>query len=154
MFYETYKSPVGPITLTSEGAGLTSLHTGKFRIPAGWKRDPKMFRDVVRQLDDYFAGKLNKFDVPLDLKGTAFQLKVWNAMLDIPHGGTMSYGELARRIGYPKAARAVGQASGRNPVAIIVPCHRVVGSNGSLTGYGGGLPRKAALLDLEKPKPR
>ncbi len=149
MFYETYSSPVGQITLTSEGAGLTGLHTGKTRIPAGWRRNPKMFRDVVRQLDRYFSGKLDKFEVALDLKGTAFQLKVWNAMLDIPHGGTQSYGELARRIGYPKAARAVGQASGRNPVAIIVPCHRVVGSNGSLTGYGGGLDRKRWLLQHE-----
>ena len=150
MFYETYSSPVGPITLTSEGTGLTGLHTGKFRIPAGWQRKPEMFKQAVLQLDRYFAGKLERFDVPLDLKGTAFQLKVWNAMLDIPHGETLSYGELAQRIGFPKAARAVGQASGRNPVAIIVPCHRVVGSNGSLTGYGGGLERKAALLDLEK----
>lgn len=150
MFYETYPGPLGPITLTSEGAGLTGLHQGKFNKPRGWRKNPEVFRDVVRQLDRYFAGKLDKFEVPLDLKGTAFQLKVWNAMLDIPYGQTISYAELARRIGFPKAARAVGQASGRNPVAIIVPCHRVVGSNGTLTGYGGGLERKAALLELER----
>jgi methylated-DNA-[protein]-cysteine S-methyltransferase len=105
---------------------------------------------VARELDAYFAGKLRRFTVPLDLRGTPFQRRVWELLCDIPYGETRSYGEVAQAVGNPKARRAVGQAIGRNPVAIVVPCHRVIGSDGGLTGYGGGLPRKRALLDLEQ----
>jgi methylated-DNA-[protein]-cysteine S-methyltransferase len=105
--------------------------------------------DAARQLNEYFAGERTDFDLPLSLDGTGFQRTVWSGLQDIPYGETISYGELARRIGQPTASRAVGLANGRNPVSIVVPCHRVVGSNGSLTGYGGGLPRKQFLLGLE-----
>ena len=104
----------------------------------------------MAQLREYFEGTRQVFDVPLALSGTPFQLKVWAALTDIPYGETITYGELAQRIGQPDAVRAVGAANGKNPVPIIVPCHRVIGSNGKLTGYGGGLPIKAALLDLER----
>lgn len=106
-------------------------------------------RQAVEQLGRYFAGERVQFSCPLDLRGTAFQLKVWNALTRIPYGETRSYAEIAREIGHPSAVRAVGAANGANPVAIIVPCHRVIGSNGALTGYGGGLPAKAWLLALE-----
>ena len=103
----------------------------------------------MRQLDRYFKGKLRTFNIPLDLRGTAFQRRVWEFLCDIPWGETRSYGYVAQTLGSPKASRAVGGAVGRNPVSIVVPCHRVIGSNGSLTGYGGGLERKTALLELE-----
>jgi methylated-DNA-[protein]-cysteine S-methyltransferase len=115
-----------------------------------WCHDPKAFDDVVDQLNAYFASELTTFDVPLRLDGTDFQRSVWGALLEIPYGQTRSYGELAAQIGRPGAARAVGLANGHNPVGIIVPCHRVIGANGSLVGYGGGLRRKQALLDLER----
>ncbi len=105
---------------------------------------------MVDQLDEYFAGERTEFDVTLRLEGTEFQRRVWAGLLEIPYGETISYGELATRIGQPTASRAVGLANGRNPVGIIVPCHRVIGSTGALTGYGGGLDRKRALLDLER----
>lgn len=108
-----------------------------------------MFADVRDQLDQYFAGERREFDIQLDLVGNSFELSVWDALLRIPYGETPSYGEIARRIGAPSGARAVGLANGRNPVAIIVPCHRVIGADGSLTGYGGGLERKRFLLDFE-----
>lgn len=107
-------------------------------------------RTPLFQLHEYFAGRRRQFDIPLNLRGTPFQMKVWNALLDIPLGATVSYGELAGRIKRKDAVRAVGAAVGRNPVSVIVPCHRVIGSGGSLTGYAGGLERKRALLDLEK----
>lgn len=107
-------------------------------------------RETIRQLKAYFAGELEEFDLPLAPEGTAFQLKVWENLCDIPFGETISYGELARRIGNPNASRAVGLANGSNPIPIIIPCHRVIGSNGKLTGYGGGLPIKEKLLALER----
>jgi methylated-DNA-[protein]-cysteine S-methyltransferase len=113
-------------------------------------RDDGAFPDVVEQLSAYFAGALTDFDVELRLEGTAFQRRVWSALTEIPYGETMSYGEVAERIGKPAAFRAVGLANGRNPIAIIVPCHRVIGSSGALVGYGGGLDRKRLLLDLER----
>ncbi|MDI1271253.1 MAG: methylated-DNA--[protein]-cysteine S-methyltransferase [Polaromonas sp.] len=122
------------------------------RRTATWPSDPEhpVLKEVMRQLGEYFAGRRTEFDVPLDLAhGTAFQQSVWQALLDIPQGGTASYGEVGRRIGKPAAVRAVGAAVGRNPVSIIVPCHRVMGANGALTGYAGGLDRKTALLKLE-----
>jgi methylated-DNA-[protein]-cysteine S-methyltransferase len=113
------------------------------------RRDDRWFADIVEQLKDYFAGGLTRFDVPLELAGTDFQRRVWSELQRIPYGETISYGELARRLGQPAAVRAVGLANGRNPIAIVVPCHRVIGADGSLTGYGGGLERKAWLLDHE-----
>jgi methylated-DNA-[protein]-cysteine S-methyltransferase len=117
---------------------------------AGWDPAPDAFPDAVDQLDAYFAGELTEFDLRLRLEGTEFQRTVWAGLCEIPYGETTSYGELAARIGRPRASRAVGLANGRNPVAIVVPCHRVIGAGGSLTGYGGGLERKQALLDLER----
>ena len=111
--------------------------------------DPAWFTEILGQLDAYFAGRLTEFDIPVKLDGTEFQRRVWSQLQAIPYGETISYGELARRVGSPKASRAVGLANGRNPVTIIVPCHRVIGSNGKLTGYGGGLDRKTWLLDHE-----
>jgi methylated-DNA-[protein]-cysteine S-methyltransferase len=117
---------------------------------AGWSPDPRAFGRAVAQLGAYFAGELTDFDIELDLRGTEFQRRVWKALLTIPYGETRSYGEIAEQIGAPGAARAVGLANGHNPIAIVVPCHRVIGASGSLTGYGGGLDRKRTLLELEK----
>ena len=116
----------------------------------GWKEDSKPIKEVEYQLDNYFAGKLRVFDLPLELTGTKFQQTVWNELNEIPYGETWSYGELARSIGRPKASRAVGGANGLNPIPVIIPCHRVVGSNGKLTGFGGGIKTKEYLLKLEK----
>jgi methylated-DNA-[protein]-cysteine S-methyltransferase len=113
------------------------------------ERTPDGFGEVVSQLQDYFAGALRKFDLPLSLEGTDFQKRVWAGLLEIPFGETVSYGELARSVGRPSASRAVGMANGRNPIAVIVPCHRVIGASGSLVGYGGGLDRKVWLLQHE-----
>jgi methylated-DNA-[protein]-cysteine S-methyltransferase len=155
--YRTVPSPVGPLTLAGHNEVLTHLRMDdQAHPPSGrneWKRDEHAFPKVVDQLDAYFAGELTEFDVAIDLEGTAFQRRVWAALLDIPYGGTWSYGAVAKRIGQPTASRAVGMANGRNPVAIIVPCHRVIGSTGTLTGYGGGLDRKRTLLDLERRRP-
>ena len=147
-----YDSPIGPLTLAATPAGLSGLHFETSSHPPAieaWSEDRKRFSSVMQQLDEYFANKRHDFDLELDLVGTAFQRLVWNALRAIPYGTTISYGELARRIGDSKASRAVGLANGRNPVAVIVPCHRVIGANGQLTGFGGGLPRKKFLLELE-----
>ena len=117
---------------------------------AGWELNDDAFPDAVEQLAAYFAGELTDFDLNLELAGTAFQRRVWAALQTIPYGETRSYGEIAIQIGAPGASRAVGLANGRNPIGIIVPCHRVIGASGDLTGYGGGLDRKRALLELEK----
>lgn len=133
-------------------ASDSGLHAVEF-VPPDTPPDPEpahpLARETVRQLEAYFAGKLWRFDLPLVPQGTPFQLKVWNALVEIPYGETCSYGQLAERIGSPAAVRAVGAANGANPIAIIVPCHRVIGANGKLTGYGGGLPVKQMLLELE-----
>ncbi|HEY1457504.1 MAG TPA: methylated-DNA--[protein]-cysteine S-methyltransferase [Solirubrobacteraceae bacterium] len=146
-------SPVGELTLTAADGVLCGLYMHDQRhaprLPAGCKRDDERFADVVTQLDAYFAGTLTDFDLPLAMRGTDFQSRVWEALREIPYGQTASYGELARWVGSPGASRAVGLANGRNPVAIIVPCHRVIGADGSLTGYGGGLDRKVWLLEHE-----
>ena len=118
-------------------------------LDLGWRRDDAALVDAVTQLDEYFAGRRRTFDLALAPRGTPFQLKVWEALRAIPYGATISYGELAARIGNRNASRAVGLANGRNPIAIVVPCHRVISANGSLTGYGGGLDNKKTLLDLE-----
>ncbi|MCV7385708.1 methylated-DNA--[protein]-cysteine S-methyltransferase [Mycolicibacter longobardus] len=146
-------SPIGPLTVAGEDGKLSHLlMLDHSHAPdrTGWRRDDTAFPDVVEQLGAYFAGDLTDFDLAYEMIGTDFQRRVWTALLTIPYGQTRSYGELADQIGAPKASRAVGLANGRNPISIIVPCHRVIGSNGSLTGYGGGIDRKRALLDLER----
>ncbi len=151
--YRTIDSPIGPLTLAGRNGMLTNLRmVDQTYEPsrADWTLDESVFSDVVHQLDAYFAGALCNFDVQLDLRGTEFQRRVWNALLAIPYGETRSYGQIADQIGAPGAARAVGLANGHNPVAIIVPCHRVIGAAGKLTGYGGGLDRKQTLLTLER----
>ena len=151
--YRTIESPVGLLTLAGHGEGLTNLvlEDGAHPPPerSRWVEDAAGFPDVVAQLAAYFAGERTGFDVALCPAGTSFQRRVWDALSEIPYGETRSYGEIARRIGNPGAARAVGLANGRNPIAVIVPCHRVIGASGALTGYGGGLQAKQALLDLE-----
>ena len=149
--YSILPSPVGDLLLTAADAGLRGIHMadGPARPDPAWRRDDARFRSEREQLAAYFARELKDFDVELDLIGTAFQRAVWTALQTIPYGTTAGYGQLAARLGRPTASRAVGAANGRNPVPIIVPCHRVIGANGTLTGYAGGLARKRILLDLE-----
>jgi methylated-DNA-[protein]-cysteine S-methyltransferase len=150
-----HDSPVGRLTLISNGAALEHLEFESPRYPY----DPaplgtdKVLEQARRELEAYFSGKLKVFTVALAPQGTAFQQRVWKALLAIPYGATRSYGQQAAAIGAPKASRAVGLANGRNPISIIVPCHRVIGANGSLTGYGGGMQRKQLLLELEQGQP-
>jgi methylated-DNA-[protein]-cysteine S-methyltransferase len=150
-------SPCGPLTLVAADGVLSALYMTEQRhkpdqATFGERVDPDEapFADVATQLKEYFAGQRTTFDLPLNLIGTPFQQRVWTALLDIPYGETVSYGQLAEELGQPTASRAVGLANGKNPVSIIVPCHRVVGSKGDLTGYGGGLERKRYLLDFER----
>jgi methylated-DNA-[protein]-cysteine S-methyltransferase len=156
--YTDLESAIGPLLLAANETGLCTLAFAAGRHPVlpdpDWGRDEAPFVEVMRQLRAYFGGELTEFDVPLALQGTPFQLRVWQALCAIPYGATISYGELAKQIGQPKAVRAVGLANGANPIAIIVPCHRVIGSNGKLTGYGGGLPLKERLLALESRQQR
>jgi methylated-DNA-[protein]-cysteine S-methyltransferase len=153
MYYTNMESTVGPLLLAANDRGLCYLSFGAstraVHPDADWTTEAKPFMETVRQLRAYFHGELKDFDLPLAMEGTAFQMSVWRGLCAIPYGTTISYGELADRIGNPKAMRAVGLANGSNPIAIIVPCHRVIGSNGKLTGYGGGLPIKEKLLALE-----
>lgn len=146
-------SPIGPITLVARDGALLALYMEEQRHRPkddyGQYADDG-FDDAIEQLEAYFAGTLREFDLTLRPHGTEFQKKVWAQLRHIPYGETWSYGELAERIGNPNGARAVGLANGRNPISIIIPCHRVIGANGSLTGYGGGLSRKQELLDLEQ----
>lgn len=153
-------SPVGVLSLTATAAGLTGLRfaTARFAPPerepgSDDRRAGEILRRARAQLNEYFAARRRDFDLPLDLRGTPFQVRVWSALREIPYGDTVSYGELARRIGAPTAVRAVGAANGRNPVAVIVPCHRVIGADGGLTGFGGGVARKRWLLRHERPTP-
>lgn len=151
----TTPSPVGTLTLLASDIGLVAIlweNDRPGRVPLGEsvdRRDHPILVETTRQLTAYFAGALTAFTVPLDMRGTEFQKSVWAALLTIPYGETRSYGELARQIGRPGASRAVGAANGRNPVSIIAPCHRVIGRNGGLTGFAGGLEAKRLLLDLE-----
>jgi len=153
--YKTMKSPVGELTLVASGKGLTAIlwendEPNRVRLgPLQADNDNPLLLETERQLTDYFAGKLEKFTVKLDFVGTEFQKKVWAALVTIPFGETRSYAQIAQQIGKPKAVRAVGAANGKNPISIIAPCHRVIGSNGKLTGFAGGLPAKALLLGLE-----
>ena len=152
--YSLLGSPIGELLLVADEEGLSGLymtpHAGGRAIGADWRRDDAALAQPREQLEAYFAGELTEFTVGLVPRGTPFQLTVWAALREIPFGETESYGELAQRIGSPGAARAVGLANGRNPISVIVPCHRVIGANGSLTGYGGGLGRKALLLAHER----
>ena len=156
VFYTYYDSPVDTLLLTSDGTALTGLYMGEHRhgptTGADWIKndDAAPFAEAKEQLAAYFAGTLQAFDVPIRLCGTDFQRRVWAELTRIPYGATRSYGELAQQIGSPGASRAVGLANGRNPISIIVPCHRVIGANGKLTGYGGGISRKETLIALEK----
>ena len=153
-WYTYLKSPVGSLLLAANDLGLKCIGfpEGKMaRKPdPGWKADPSRFGEVIRQLAAYFAGGLKEFDLALAPEGTPFQLRVWQQLRSIPYGTTVSYGEIGRRIGKPSAVRAIGSANGRNPLPIVIPCHRVIGRDGSLTGYGGGLAVKEALLALER----
>lgn len=151
-FFTIMPSPVGDLLLARSEAGVTFVEFyPRRKMPeAHWRRDETAFRDVVSQLEAYFAGELKNFALPLAPQGTPFQQRVWAALQTIPYGETISYRELARQLGNVKAVRAVGAANGRNPIAIIIPCHRVIGSDGSLTGYGGGLECKEALLAMER----
>ncbi|MFI2733937.1 methylated-DNA--[protein]-cysteine S-methyltransferase [Streptomyces sp. NPDC018711] len=146
-------SPYEPLTLVAVDGVLSRLHmTGQRHRPPEetfGEPDPRPFGEAIRQLDAYFAGELTEFDLPLHLIGTPFQLRVWEQLVRIPYGETRTYGELAEELGSPGASRAVGLANGKNPVGIIVPCHRVIGAGGGLTGYGGGLDRKQRLLAFE-----
>ncbi|MXZ32141.1 MAG: methylated-DNA--[protein]-cysteine S-methyltransferase [Gammaproteobacteria bacterium] len=152
-YYIYTDSPIGSLLLAGDGDNLHTLGFpgGKMqrRHEPGWIEDAAPFAQAIEQLRAYFAGELERFDLPLAPAGTEFQRKVWAALQDIPYGETRSYGELARQVGNGKASRAVGAANGRNPIPVIIPCHRVVGSDGSLTGFGGGLETKRRLLDLE-----
>jgi methylated-DNA-[protein]-cysteine S-methyltransferase len=151
-----FESPLGPMIVAATDRGLAGVwFEGQRHLPdsSAWPEQPQhpMLCRAVAQLEEYFGGSRTRFDLPLDLQcGTAFQQSVWQALLSIPWGGTTSYGTLARCIGQPAAVRAVGAAVGRNPLSIVVPCHRVVGADGSLTGYAGGLERKSVLLQLER----
>jgi methylated-DNA-[protein]-cysteine S-methyltransferase len=153
LLYTTVDSPVGELLLVGDEGALRGLYMQEGRTSAAvrpaWERADGAFRDVRTQLDEYFAGGRASFDLPLELDGTPFQRRVWRALLEVPYAETISYGALARRIGRPASSRAVGAANGRNPISVIVPCHRVVGTGGGLTGYGGGIVRKRFLLDLE-----
>jgi methylated-DNA-[protein]-cysteine S-methyltransferase len=142
-------SPIGELLLAGDEDGLRRVSMSPFTVDPDWTRDDEFFGDACEQLEQYFRGERREFDLPLKLDGNSFERSVWDALREIPYGETVSYGHIARTLGHPDAPRAVGAANGRNPVAIIVPCHRVIGANGSLTGYGGGLDRKRFLLDLE-----
>ena len=171
MIYGFLETPVGRLLVARDTTGVRLIHFDgpakggpakggpakagpcvrkRFRPAAGWERHDRAFDDVATQLKEYFDGRRRVFELPLAPEGTPFQLRVWNALIEIPYGETISYGELAARIGDRSASRAVGLANGSNPLPIVIPCHRVIGSNGKLTGYGGGLPIKQQLLTLER----
>ncbi|MFQ5738840.1 MAG: methylated-DNA--[protein]-cysteine S-methyltransferase [Acidobacteriota bacterium] len=150
--YTVIDSPLGPLGLARTGLGLSRIRFLKEKNPQpppSWTRDDGAFSDATVQLRDFFSGKLRAFSLPLAPRGTAFQMRVWNQLKAIPYGQTISYGQLAQLVGKPSASRAVGAANGRNPLPIVIPCHRVIGSDGSLTGYGGGVEIKKTLLELE-----
>jgi methylated-DNA-[protein]-cysteine S-methyltransferase len=153
-FYSEIDSPVGMLLLRGDGAALTGMYMQKQRyrppLPDFYVRDDAKFREAREQLAAYFSGRLLDFDLDLKPEGTGFQKVVWKGLLDIPYGATESYGSLAKRIGHEGGARAVGLANGHNPIGIIIPCHRVIGADGSLTGYGGGIERKQWLLHHER----
>lgn len=154
-YFHYYDSPLGQILLVANDVALTGLHfVGEKYYPAittDWQQrsDANMIARASAQIDEYFAGQRKDFDLPVDPAGTPFQRDVWQALRNIPYGVTTNYGTLAQRLGKPKASRAVGAANGRNPISIVIPCHRVIGANGDLTGYAGGMARKESLLRME-----
>jgi methylated-DNA-[protein]-cysteine S-methyltransferase len=153
-YYTTMESPIGELLLVGDGDSLSGMYMQDGRKPKtiapGWQESAAPLADARTQLEEYFAGNRTTFEIPLAAQGAPFEREVWHALEEIPYGETVSYGEIARRVGQPAAARAVGTANGRNPIAVIVPCHRVIGADGTLTGYGGGLERKRLLLELEQ----
>jgi methylated-DNA-[protein]-cysteine S-methyltransferase len=153
MRYTYIDSPIGRLQVTRDEGGVTGLDLPTARYPRqirdDWERDDAVFDDVRAQLSEYFAGTRQQFDLPLNARGNAFQHAVWQVLTEIPYGETTSYGKVAAAVGHPDGARAVGVANGQNPIPIIVPCHRVIGADGSLIGYGGGLSTKRWLLDHE-----
>ena len=154
IFYARTDSPAGPLLLALSDRGLLKLEFDRGQSTEGanqtWQESDVALTPWLRQLEEYFSGHRHQFSLPLDLRGTDFQLQCWRALLEIPYGETCSYRDIARAIGHPKAFRAVGMSNNRNPIAIVVPCHRVIASDGSLCGYGGGLDIKRKLLDLEQ----
>jgi methylated-DNA-[protein]-cysteine S-methyltransferase len=151
--YTRIESPVGPLVLVASDAGLHHVLFAKStrtKVDPEWRESAELVKEVIKQLRAYFAKELEVFDLTLAPEGTKFQQSVWSELCGIPYGETISYGELAKRVGNPKASRAVGAANGQNPIPIIIPCHRVIGSDGKLTGFGGGLPIKEKLLALEQ----
>ncbi len=153
MYHWFMESPIGKLLLEGDGERLHFIHFDKMPVPTprpGSIKLKRPFTEAVRQLTAYFAGDLKRFSLPLHLAGTPFQLKVWQALREIPYGRTAAYGEIARLVGNPKASRAIGGANHRNPLPIVIPCHRVIGANGRLVGFGGGLDIKAELLALEQ----
>jgi methylated-DNA-[protein]-cysteine S-methyltransferase len=148
-YYSTLSTPIGDLLLTSDGAALTGVYFEGHTPDAAWHESDEVLREARDQLAAYFAGTLTEFSLPLAPSGTPFQLSVWEALNAIPFGTTINYGEQARRLDRPTASRAVGSANGRNPLPVVVPCHRVIGAGGSLTGFGGGLDRKRWLLEHE-----
>jgi methylated-DNA-[protein]-cysteine S-methyltransferase len=157
MYFRYHDSPIGRLLLSGDTTGLQQvlmdIEDKPWRIDEHWRSATDELDEVCRQLDEYFAGRRQRFELPLAPQGTVFQQAVWQALQSIPYGQTSSYSALAAKIARPKAVRAVGAANGANPIAIIIPCHRVIGRDGSLTGYAGGLPRKALLLRLEGAQP-
>lgn len=155
LHYSRLDSPAGPLILAVSSKGLLALEFDRGQFPprkinhASWQESAEATRPYVRELKEYFAGQRREFSFPLDLRGTPFQLKCWRALLDIPYGATRTYADIARAVGRPQGFRAVGMANNRNPIAIVVPCHRVIASDGALCGYGGGLDVKQKLLELE-----
>lgn len=149
-YYYVYDTEIGPISLVEGDKHITNLTFGGEAVEGLELKETTLIKEAKRQLDEYFGGRRMIFDLPIKLEGTEFQKKVWQALEEIPYGMTYSYGQIAEKIGNPRAARAVGLTNNKNPIAIIIPCHRVIGKDGSLVGYGGGLKIKEFLLDLEK----
>lgn len=153
-YYTQLDSPVGTLLLTLENEHLTNIcmfnQKRTIKIQTDWVESDRHFRAIARQLEEYFRGKRRAFDIPMRPQGTDFQMSVWQELLKIPYGKTATYGDIAKRIDNPKAVRAVGLANGRNPLPIVIPCHRVIGANRQLTGFGGGLENKALLLKIEE----
>lgn len=148
-YYNVYETAIGSFTIGTDEDAITILQTGNTPIPDALKQETPLTCQAVAQLAEYLSGCRQTFDLPLNPQGTPFQKKVWAALCQIPYGVTKTYGDIAKMVGNPKACRAVGMANNRNPIMILIPCHRVIGANGSLTGYGGGLPLKEHLLKLE-----
>ena len=150
LFYRIIPFPIGELTIMEEDGCIVFIKFGKQPPANAINRETPVIAEAARQLAAYFDGRLKTFDLPLKMTGTPFRMKTWEALKTIPYGETRSYGDIARQIACPKAFRAVGMANHHNPISIVVPCHRVIGADGSLTGYGGGLPLKVRLLELEK----